>query len=296
MLRTFLVSAAILYAVGLAVYMANADDQLVRGTISFVYYISLIIPPACLIDVFRKMSQLLQVLRISPEVAVYACDDKGIGLNLLLMFFSGIVFLSVCILIDLHVFENILNQMCDKKGRFPTSLHVDSDVQAENEKVNQMTESEIANSNFVVKNLSKIYGNFLAVNQLCVSIDRGECFGLLGINGAGKTTTFKMLTGDDNVTAGDAFIRGVSLKTQTTKANKLIGYCPQFDALLDDLTGRETLMIFCLLRGIPRGEIEIVYSKLSSDLGLLRHLDKQVKMYSGGNKRKLSTALVSWIL
>lgn len=81
------------------------------------------------------------------------------------------------------------------------------------------------------------------------------------------------------------------MKSQISKTNKLIGYCPQFDALLVDLTGRQTLVIFCLLRGIPIKEMEMVYTNLSTELGLLKHLDKQVKDYSGGNKRKLSTAL-----
>lgn len=100
-----------------------------------------------------------------------------------------------------------------------------------------------------------------------------------------------MLTGDESSTSGDAFIRGASITKAVNKANKLIGYCPQFDALLMDLTGRETLMMFCLIRGIPQEEMETVYSILASDLGFLKYLDKQVKVYSGGNKRKLSTAL-----
>lgn len=100
-----------------------------------------------------------------------------------------------------------------------------------------------------------------------------------------------MLTGDETFTGGDAFIRGFSIKNQRNKVNKLIGYCPQFDALLEDLTGRETLIIFCLLRGIPVNDIELVYTNLSSKLGFFRHLDKPIKAYSGGNKRKLSTSL-----
>ena len=59
----------------------------------------------------------------------------------------------------------------------------------------------------------KRYDNgFQAVDHLCLGVRRGECFGLLGINGAGKTTTFKMLTGDIDITEGDAFLDGFSVR------------------------------------------------------------------------------------
>ena len=88
--------------------------------------------------------------------------------------------------------------------------------------------------------------------------DSGECFGLLGVNGAGKTSTFKMLTGDTGISSGDAFLRGLSLKTYMAKLYKYIGYCPQFDGLLDDLTGTETLYIYALMRGVRYGDIATI--------------------------------------
>jgi ATP-binding cassette, subfamily A (ABC1), member 3 len=63
--------------------------------------------------------------------------------------------------------------------------------------------------------------------------------------------------------------------------------------LLDDLTGRETLKIFALLRGVPSSDIGRVSLQLAEELNFTKHLDKRVKAYSGGNKRKLSTALVT---
>lgn len=123
-------------------------------------------------------------------------------------------------------------------------------------------------------------------------IFRGECFGLLGVNGAGKTSTFKMLTGDETISSGEAWVEGVSIKTAMNKVHQRIGYCPQFDALLDELTGRETLRIFALLKGIPRNEIHRVSMQLATEFNFVKHLDKRIKAYSGGNKRKLSTALV----
>lgn len=100
-----------------------------------------------------------------------------------------------------------------------------------------------------------------------------------------------MLTGDLEISQGEAFVQGLSLRKQMKEVNKHIGYCPQFDALIDDLTGRETLKLFALSRGIPSHKISDITSKLSSDFNFTKHLDKQVKTYSGGNKRKLSTAV-----
>ena len=120
---------------------------------------------------------------------------------------------------------------------------------------------------------------------------RIECFGLLGVNGAGKTTTFKMMTGDERITAGSAYLKGMNLKTDLNDIYKEIGYCPQFDALLDDLTGRETLKIFCLLRGVAEKRIKTISEELAKSFGFFKHIDKQTKAYSGGNKRKLSTAI-----
>lgn len=103
---------------------------------------------------------------------------------------------------------------------------------------------------------------------------------------------FKMLTGDENITSGEAWVDGISVKTRMNEVHQRIGYCPQFDALLDDLTGRETLKIFALLRGIHSDEIDAISTQLAEELAFTKHLDKRIKAYSGGNKRKLSTALV----
>ena len=100
-----------------------------------------------------------------------------------------------------------------------------------------------------------------------------------------------MLTGDETISAGEAWVDGISINTNMTQVHQRIGYCPQFDALFDDFTGRETLKIFALLRGVPRHEIAQVSEQLARELNFTKHLDKRTKAYSGGNKRKLSTAL-----
>lgn len=100
-----------------------------------------------------------------------------------------------------------------------------------------------------------------------------------------------MLTGDENISSGDAWVDGFSIRNELNEVHQRIGYCPQFDALIDDLTGRETLKIFALIRGVPRKNINALAVQLADDLNFTKHLDKKTKEYSGGNKRKLSTAL-----
>lgn len=167
----------------------------------------------------------------------------------------------------------------------------DVDVKNEKEKVNNMEVSVYNDYSLVLKNVSKYYKDFLAVNQLCIGIKPGECFGLLGVNGAGKTSTFKMLTGDIKISNGEAYVNGINLKMKMKNVHKVTGYCPQFDALIDDLTGRETLVLFALSRGIPESKLKEVIAKLANDFNFTKHLDKLVKALSGGNKRKLSTAV-----
>jgi ATP-binding cassette subfamily A (ABC1) protein 3 len=93
------------------------------------------------------------------------------------------------------------------------------------------------------------------------------------------------------ISAGDAFIVNASVKRELSKVYNYISYCPQFDALFEELTGRETLKIHALIRGVPRSQIPSVVKNLSEKLGFAKYLKMRVKNYSGGNRRKLSMAL-----
>ncbi|KAL2294929.1 LOW QUALITY PROTEIN: hypothetical protein Nmel_018072 [Mimus melanotis] len=145
----------------------------------------------------------------------------------------------------------------------------------------------------LLKDLTKVYRRRKApaVDRLCVAIPPGECFGLLGVNGAGKTSTFKMLTGDTEVTLGEAWLKGHSVLTDLQSVHQHMGYCPQFDAITDLLTGREHLEFYSRLRGIPEEETPRVAQWGITALGLGPHADRPAGKYSGGNKRKLSTAI-----
>eukprot|EP00050_Salpingoeca_kvevrii_P001372 m.168672 g.168672 ORF g.168672 m.168672 type:complete len:270 (-) comp10356_c0_seq5:318-1127(-) len=165
-----------------------------------------------------------------------------------------------------------------------------------------MLRGDAPRESIVIHDLSKqfVTGGFswlgfgtrkLAVNHLTLAIPRGQCFGLLGINGAGKTTTFRMLTGDEIMSKGTAYMDGFDIRTDMKRVRQRMGYCPQFDALIELMTGREILTMFARLRGVREAVIPDTVDDLIEALMLDKHADKQCGTYSGGNKRKLSTAV-----
>eukprot|EP00897_Mesotaenium_endlicherianum_P001456 jgi/Mesen1/1338/ME000013S00825 len=176
-----------------------------------------------------------------------------------------------------------------------TWLDEDADVAAERKRVS----SGVADSDaLVVKSLRKVYagGNGRdmhrpAVGDLCLGVPAGQCFGFLGVNGAGKTTTLSILTGDIRPTSGDAFVNGASVRTSLPAVQRQIGYCPQFDPLLDLMTAREHLRLFARLKGVDEEEVEDAVQDVISAVGLEAHADRCAGTYSGGNKRKLSLAI-----
>ncbi|CRK89801.1 CLUMA_CG003438, isoform A [Clunio marinus] len=227
---------------------------------------------------------------------IYSFSGEGIGTNLVALVLVGILSFLMLFAMEYRWLQNIyyyLTKTLEHSLDVPESEDgfVDSDVLAEKIKIRSVTDFLREKCNLLIKDFTKYYGKRLAVNQICVAVDKAECFGLLGVNGAGKTSTFKMLTGDESISSGEAWVYGLSVKKDMNKVHRRIGYCPQFDALFDDLTGRETLKIFALLRGIPSRDINQVCNQLAEGLSFTKHLDKRVKAYSGGNKRKLSTAL-----
>uniref|UniRef100_A0A673HYD8 P-type phospholipid transporter n=1 Tax=Sinocyclocheilus rhinocerous TaxID=307959 RepID=A0A673HYD8_9TELE len=206
-----------------------------------------------------------------------------VGKNLFAMAIEGVIFFCITILIQYR--------FCIKAStKLKPIGEEDEDVARERQRIlcggGQTDILEL-------KQLTKVYKRKQkpAVDRLCVGIPPGECFGLLGVNGAGKTTTFKMLTGDSVVTSGEAYLAGKSVLTEIDEVHQNMGYCPQFDAINDLLTGREHLEFYAILRGVPEKEVCEVADWGIRKLGLMKYVDKAAGSYSGGNMRKLSTAM-----
>lgn len=100
---------------------------------------------------------------------------------------------------------------------------------------------------------------------------------MLGKNGAGKTSIFKMLTGETIITDGDVYTEGYNQKYQLCCIYRKIGYCPQFDALFTDLTCRETLQLFALLRGVPILDVRSYAEDCARNMDFIEHIDKRIR-------------------
>ncbi|KAF1324094.1 Atp-binding protein, partial [Globisporangium splendens] len=167
----------------------------------------------------------------------------------------------------------------------------DDDVARERRKIESSRSS--SNDSIFIRNLRQQYGKGgkVALNDLCLSIPKGECFGYLGINGAGKSTTMKVLTGQIAPTNGFVSLGGYDLSRSRDKARTVIGYCPQFDSLHDLLTVKEQLELYARLKGIPDALVPLAVDEKIKEVGLTEYQDKLTRGLSGGNKRKVSTAI-----
>ncbi|XP_059047165.1 phospholipid-transporting ATPase ABCA1-like [Achroia grisella] len=223
------------------------------------------------------------------ENPYFEWESPGVLRYLVVILSSGAVFWILLMIVEYRLFQKVFT--FTKKAPPIDVNTLDNDVVDEARHVEQVKGSDLGRHSLVASGLTKYYGKHLAVNQVSFTVSESECFGLLGVNGAGKTTTFKMLMGDETISSGDAYIGGDSVKKNITRVYKNIGYCPQFEAVFEELTGRETLYLFSLLRGLDRESTNVNIRILAHALGFTKHLDKRVHQYSGGNKRKLSTAV-----
>ncbi|XP_078049321.1 phospholipid-transporting ATPase ABCA3 isoform X2 [Augochlora pura] len=144
---------------------------------------------------------------------------------------------------------------------------------------------------FLVYELSKYYGNVMAVREINFRVKQRECFGLLGVNGAGKSTTFRMLTGEEIPNSGIMYLRNSDILTDRRNYLAQMGYCPQTDAMLGSLNSFDHLRLFALLRGIPKSKVDLEVNKWINRLNLNACMSQPSSTYSGGNKRRLNIAM-----
>jgi ABC-2 type transport system ATP-binding protein len=105
-----------------------------------------------------------------------------------------------------------------------------------------------------VENLTKKFGDFVAVNDISFNVQQGEVFGFLGPNGAGKTTTTRMLTGISTPTAGTARIMDYDIRDEAFQAKELMGVVTDLSNVYNELTAWDNLIFTAKLYGVPRGQ------------------------------------------
>ena len=142
-----------------------------------------------------------------------------------------------------------------------------------------------------IDGLKKKYKDVVAVDNLSLSVHKGELFSLLGVNGAGKTTTIKMLSCLTQPTSGDAFLNGKSISKEAAAVKSLIAVSPQETAVASGLSVRENLELMCGVHGFTKEKQNAKIAELTELLGLESVIKKKAGKLSGGWQRRLSIAM-----
>jgi ABC-2 type transport system ATP-binding protein len=141
-----------------------------------------------------------------------------------------------------------------------------------------------------LKNLTKKYGDFTAVDHVNYTIEEGEIFGLLGPNGAGKTTTILMLLGLIPPTEGTAIVNGADIIEKPLEARRTVGLLPEGAGFYENLNARQNLSFYAELAEVPSVVAKERIEKLIDMVGLGTKRDVKVGAYSRGMKQRLGIA------
>lgn len=136
--------------------------------------------------------------------------------------------------------------------------------------------------------LTKVFGNFTAVDHISFEVKKGEIFGFLGANGAGKTTAMRVLCGLSKPTAGEAMVAGFDVKTQSEQIKKSIGYMSQRFALYENLKVWENIRLYAGIYGLRGREINRRTDAMLEQLGFEKEKNTPVKELPLGWKQKLA--------
>ena len=141
-----------------------------------------------------------------------------------------------------------------------------------------------------VKNVTKKYGKFKAVDNISFEINDGEIIGLLGPNGAGKSTTMNILTGFIEPTEGEVIINGYNISKKPKKAKKCIGYMPEGVPLYKDMTAKEFVTYMAELKGVKKEQIKESVDQAIQDTWLQNVRKVLIRNLSKGYKQRVSMA------
>jgi len=236
----------------------------------------------------------IYALQGQTSVSASIYNVSYVGGDILMLIVQAVFYMLLVFVIEkLRSRRSLAGVMSGESKVAYEPKQLDDDVERE---MKEVEESDNHTYSIKVDKLRKVYGlggsNYkVAVDQLSFGVKNGECFALLGVNGAGKTTTFKILSGDYIQTSGKAHIASYEVPEQLTEARNYIGYCPQFDALLENLTAKEHLLLYAAIKGIPHKLRARFVEKQLREMNLKQYENVCAGTYSGGNKRKLSVAI-----
>ena len=138
-----------------------------------------------------------------------------------------------------------------------------------------------------IRNFTKCYGNFRAVDNLTLTVKDGEIYGFIGHNGAGKSTTIKAVVGAMSFDGGEIFIDGKSVKSEPMECKKIVAYVPDNPDIYDYLTGIQYLNFICDVYRIGKSERNDRIKKYADLFEMTASLGDLISAYSHGMKQKL---------
>jgi len=141
-----------------------------------------------------------------------------------------------------------------------------------------------------VKNLTKKYGDHIAVNNLSFEVKQGQIYGFLGPNGAGKSTTMNIMTGYLSATEGEVIINGHNVLDEPEEAKKHIGYLPEFPPLYTEMTPKEYLRFVAELKKVPEDQREKMLSDIMQMVKLTEMQNRLIRNLSKGYKQRVGLA------
>ena len=278
----------------ITMYILKQIDS-TKSVAEVLVYIFRFVPAYCLGEGILALASAPSFRTLNKTINVFDMDQAGWGMTYMAL--ETVIFSILTILLD-HPSRQLRKQqlLFNEYDRPPAIENEDEDVKKERAEIET---NEASRSGDVVRvtQLRKVYpasgksGEKLAVKNLTFGVKKGEVFGFLGTNGAGKTTTMSVLTGEFLPTMGHCSVGGFDVVKQSEQAKQVIGYCPQFDALLDLLTPEEHLYLYAALRDIPLDVTDAVVNNLLASCALDSYRKVPSKSLSGGNKRKLSVAI-----
>ncbi|MFW9780207.1 MAG: ABC transporter ATP-binding protein [Candidatus Heimdallarchaeota archaeon] len=142
-----------------------------------------------------------------------------------------------------------------------------------------------------ISNVSKLFGNVLAVDDLTLRVNQGEVFCLVGPNAAGKTTTIRLLLGTLKAESGGSIqVKGLTIPQEKKRLRSIMGYLPQKRALYDLLTARENIQFFAQAKGLTTNQTRINTDLMIEKLSLTDHQGKLAVHLSGGTQQRTALA------
>lgn len=291
---------------GSIVVLLKLFDSL-KSIADIISYIFRLVPLFALANGYSTMLNKVSLFYANNEDAT-----KYEPIDVLSTEYVGMDIIYLCFTFPLFIFMMYIKEMRRTKwvyGKFQpnnpdltsiTDPEVKNEIIRANKEENESSDRENNNQALAikVKNVVKTYNTegcfpkpIKAVRNISFCLEYGECFAMLGVNGAGKTTMFKCLTQSEHPEKGDILIDGKTIKNNFDDCRNLIGYCPQIDAIFEELTVFENLDFYAQIKGIPYEYKDSIIDSIIKEVNLSEYVEKVSGNLSGGNKRKLSVAI-----